>query len=165
MLLKENNNIFRIYLDTSVISAYFDFNKPLRQLITEKWFYNDIENFQLFTSPLVLEEIENNTNLQLKKNMFELLGKSEATLLPINEEIETLAGIYRKSILSKEINDTLHIAIASFYGLDAIISWNFRHIVNIKTMKTIHNINEENKYKIIEILSVENIGGEKYGNL
>jgi len=29
-------NIFKIYLDTSVISAYFEFNKPLRQLISHE---------------------------------------------------------------------------------------------------------------------------------
>jgi predicted nucleic acid-binding protein len=57
----------KIYIDTSVISAYFDLNKPARQIITEKWFDNDIAEFKPFISTLVLQEIGNNTNPDLKR--------------------------------------------------------------------------------------------------
>lgn len=39
---------FRIYLDTSIPSAYFGFSKPLRQLITQKWFENEAKYFEIF---------------------------------------------------------------------------------------------------------------------
>jgi hypothetical protein len=35
----------KLYLDTSIPSAYFDYNKPVRQLITQKWFENNAKNF------------------------------------------------------------------------------------------------------------------------
>ena len=48
----------KIYLDTSVISAYFDSRKPNRQTVTQKWFRNDLENFTLYASTLVVNEID-----------------------------------------------------------------------------------------------------------
>ncbi len=155
----------KIYLDTSIISAYFDFRKPVRQLITEKWFQNDILNFEVYISELVLNEIDNNQDNDLKQKMFGLLNDAGPVNLKITEEISNLAKLYRQQVLSKEINDTLHIAVVSCYKLDILVSWNFRHLVNWETINTIHQINQKNKLSIIEILSIENIGGDKYGNL
>jgi predicted nucleic acid-binding protein len=86
-------------------------------------------------------------------------------VLEINPEIIKLSDFYRKDILINELNDTIHIATATYYGLDAIVSWNFKHIVNLNTIKEVHNINIINNYPIVEILTIENLGGSKYGNL
>lgn len=158
--MKEN-----IYLDTSVISAYFDLKKPLRQHITQKWFENDLADFSPFISTLVLDEIEQTKDVQLKQNMFRLIETYSLHALKVNPEIFELAQLYRQEILSREINDTIHIATASYYNLEAIVSWNFKHIVNLQTINKIHKINFENDYKIIEIITIENVGGEKYGSL
>jgi len=45
----------RLYLDTSIVSAYFDKRKPTRQLMTQKWFQNDLKDFLAFISTLVIE--------------------------------------------------------------------------------------------------------------
>jgi len=63
--------------------------------------------------------------------------------LELNEKIYRLAELYRKQVLAGEISDTVHIAAASYYGTDAIVSWNFRHIVNLNTMKAIQSISEK----------------------
>ena len=47
----------------------------------------------------------------------------------------------------------LHIAVASINNLDAIISWNFAHIVKLKTKKGVVGINAIFGYKEIEIYS------------
>jgi hypothetical protein len=97
--------------------------------------------------------------------MLTLLNTYSISILAINDDITHLADVYRTQILAKEINDTLHIATATYYGLDAIVSWNFRHIVNLKTMKTIHHINREQQYQAIEILTLEQLGGDQYGTV
>jgi predicted nucleic acid-binding protein len=155
----------KIYLDTSVISAYFDFKKPLRQIITEHWFQKDLINYEYYISTLVLEEIDNNSNNILKSKMLSLISDYNFNLLEINDDIFSLSSKYRSEILKKENNDSIHIATASFYGLDSIVSWNFKHIVNLETMSVIHKINLKNNFGIIEILSPQNLGGNKYGNL
>ena len=156
---------YKVYLDTSVISAYFDYRKPLRQLITQKWFSNNAEEFALSVSTLVLEEIGNNTDETLILNMLNLLDSLSVPVSEINEEILGLAGLYREEILAGEVNDTIHIAAAACHAADAIASWNFRHIVNLKTMKTIRDINIRHNYNPIQILTLENLGGDQYGSL
>ncbi|MFH1860023.1 MAG: PIN domain-containing protein [bacterium] len=153
----------KIYLDTSVISAYFDFQKPVRQLITQKWVQRNVKEFDLFASTLVLEEIDQNTDHELREKMLQLLNVLSISILEVNEAIFTLASVYREHVLPREINDTVHIAIASYYEIDAIVSWNFRHIVNLKTMKAIQEINIKQDYPSIQILTIENLGGDQYG--
>lgn len=48
----------RLYLDTSVPSAYYDASKPVRQLITQKWFENEASSYELYISVTAIEEID-----------------------------------------------------------------------------------------------------------
>jgi len=96
-------------------------------------------------------------------NMLKLVNSYSFSVLELNDEIVHLAEQYRHKILRQEINDTIHIAVASYYALDAIVSWNFRHIVNLKTMTAIQDVNTQYRYGTVRILSLENIGGEEYG--
>jgi hypothetical protein len=61
--------------------------------------------------------------------------------------------------LFKYIDDLIHIATASYFKLDAIVSWNFKRLVNLKTINAIHKINIQREYNIIEELSIENLRG------
>ena len=62
----------KLYLDTSVPSAYFDYSKPIRQIITQKWFENDASLYELYISVITIEEIEQLRNIN-KKNKITLL--------------------------------------------------------------------------------------------
>ncbi len=154
-----------IYLDTSVISAYFDLKKPVRQLITQKWFENEIQRYSPHISDLVIQEIENTKDKGLRENFIKLINDAAPTLIPITDIENQLAGKYRAAILKKEVNDTIHIACASLAKLNAIVSWNFQHIVNLETMSAINQINVVENLNMIEIVSPENLGGSKYGSL
>lgn len=92
----------KIYLDTSVISAYFDFRKPVRQLITQKWAQQNAKEFDLFVSTLVLEEIDRNTDWELREKMLNLLNSLSISVLEVNDEIFKLASIYREYIYRKK---------------------------------------------------------------
>ena len=48
----------KLYLDTSIPSAFYDTSKPVRQLITQKWFENEADSFDLYISTLTIEEIK-----------------------------------------------------------------------------------------------------------
>ena len=152
----------KIYLDTSVLSAYFDFRKPLRQLMTERWVQNDFLAYDVFISSLVLVEIGNTPDRELREKMLKLVGTMSLTILDMTPAVVALAQKYRTKVIPKEENDSLHIAVASLSGLDAIVSWNFKHIVNLDTIHGIHQVNLRNKLGIIEILSIQNLGGDKY---
>ncbi len=69
-------------------------------------------------------------------------------------EIKTLAEEYviRGVIPAKHIEDAIHIAIATVNSLDILVSWNFEHIVKLKTKREVNAINLLLGYNQIEII-------------
>jgi len=86
-------------------------------------------------------------------------------LLEQTPEIELLANDYadKNIIPSKNLNDARHIAVASFYGLGAIVSYNFEHIVRIRTIDGVTAVNLLHGYgtpKIVipeEVINIEGV--------
>ena len=67
----------KLYLDTSVPSAFFDTSKPMRQLLTQKWFEFEANEYELCTSVISIEEIDRLSNAGKRKNIQDLLIKNE----------------------------------------------------------------------------------------
>lgn len=157
----------KLYLDTSILSAYFDYSKPLRQLITQKWFENEAEKFNLFVSVITIEEIEKIYNEEKRSNNKSLILSHRIEVLKFTEEAKELAEEYMKqgAIPDSEPEDAYHIAIAALNGIEALASWNYKHIVSLNPIRKIHEINKKREYILIEIGSLEMFGGSKYGNL
>jgi len=97
--------------------------------------------------------------------MLDLVNTYGLIVLKVTEEITSLASQYRSQVIPKEINDSLHIALATCNNISAIVSWNFKHIVNLNTILGIHQVNLSLNKPLIEIISLENIGGAEYGSL
>jgi len=157
----------KIYLDTSVPSAYFDLSKPVRQLVTEKWFDFESRNYTLFTSSVTIEELLRWENIVKREKVLELLTKFSVEILPISDLIIALARKYISAgaIPESELEDSLHIAAASLNNIENLVSWNFKHIVSENPIRKIREINRKEKLLDIEIATVELFGGYKYGNL
>lgn len=60
-----------------------------------------------------------------------------------NNETEKLADLYikEKAITRPHFNDSHHIAVATIYNVDAIVSWNFKHIVNLDKIRKYKSVN------------------------
>jgi len=157
----------RLYLDTSIPSAYYDTSKPLRQLITQKWFENDARLYELYISVITIEEIEKVKNEVKKNNISELIVNYDMKILEQSEKAKKLAFEYmnKGAIPKSETEDAYHIAIAVINDIDALASWNFKHIVSINPIRKIHEINRKQNYTAIEIGSLQIFGGAKYGNI
>jgi len=54
---------------------------------------------------------------------------------------------------------SVHIAVATVNGVDAVVSWNFRDIVNIRTRRSVHATNLRLGFPLIEIVSPEEVIG------
>lgn len=63
--------------------------------------------------------------------------------LKITDEIEESAELYLKDkiVSSKYRSDSLHIACATVYKVDLLVSWNFRHIVNYDKIIKFNSVN------------------------
>ena len=145
----------KVYLDTSVISYLSQEDAPERMKDTlELW--KDFVNgkYEVYLSQVTLDEIEKCSESKRNK-LYDYLSDIEYTKLEINEEIVGLAqkiidmGILRP----KSFDDCQHIAAAVVNACDCIISWNFKHIVNIKTIKGVRAITHLESYKDIDIMN------------
>lgn len=157
----------RLYLDTSIPSAFYDTSKPLRQLITQKWFEHEAASYELYISVITVEEIEKIKNDVKKRNISELVVNYKMNVLELTDNAKHLADEYisKGAIPESEPEDAYHIAIAVIHELDALASWNFKHIVSINPIRKIHDINAKYQYTTIEIGSLEMFGGAQYGNI
>ena len=80
-------------------------------------------------------------------------------LLTANQEAMELSERYvNEGIIPERYkSDALHIAIAVSNDIDAIVSWNFNHIVKLKTRIMVNGINKLLGYHEIEICSPEEV--------
>ncbi|MCL2065371.1 MAG: PIN domain nuclease [Candidatus Cloacimonetes bacterium] len=145
----------KLYLDTSVISALDDPEKPERMQETQV-LWEDIKSgkYDIFVSDVLFEEIRDCQQLK-RDSLFNFLYEIEFVNIESSETINTIADeIIKQDILkAKHRNDCLHIGSALEGYCDCIVSWNFRHLVNFKTIKGVRIITNVLNYKNIEIMS------------
>lgn len=92
----------------------------------------------------------------LNDNFTEFLkDKGEAINLATNYIDENVVG-------KTSYADCLHIAFATIYQADLLVSWNFKHIVNVERIRGYNSINLKNGYKQLDIRSPREL--MKYGN-
>lgn len=111
-------------------------------------------NYDVYLSTVTLEELKDCSEPKQSK-LFDFLGQINYTLVPITNDVAEVAQqIIEMGILTKKsYDDCQHIGAAIISDCDCIISWNFKHIVNIKTIRGIRAITNLKGHKPIEILN------------
>lgn len=142
----------RVYLDTSVLSAYYDDRAPDRQAQTEE-FRKRLGDFEAATSELTREEIGQTQDPSRRSLLLTLLD--QLTIYPITEEVKECARHYITSGVFSLImlNDALHVAAAVLTRQDVLLSWNFRHMVNRLRRARVNEVNIAKRLSTIEILA------------
>ncbi len=82
-------------------------------------------------------------HLENVKEHFKKLPKSNIESVIVTNEILTLASKYVSEIVvgQTSFNDRIHIATATLYKADILVSWNFKHIVNVYRIRGYNSIN------------------------
>ena len=77
----------------------------------------------------------------------------------LTDEATTLAkGYVSDGVLDEnKIADAQHIAIATVHNVDLIVSWNFKHIVNINKIRGFNAVNLKMGYPLIDIRSPQEV--------
>jgi hypothetical protein len=118
-----------LYLDTSVIGGYFD--DEWKVPTTELWRQMEDGRYCFFTSSVTTDELAEAPN-----RVRELFADTFApeTVFDISEEMETLASAYgAQAIVSpKYSDDARRVAACTVAKIDYLVSWNFKHLVNIE---------------------------------
>ncbi len=149
------NARLKIYLDTSVISHLLQEDVPEKMADTRKiWEMFKAGKYDVYLSTVTLEEVANCPEPK-RSGLRKFLEQIKYTVLDITDEMEIVADkIVAMGILTKKsYDDCQHIAAAVVTECDCIISWNFKHIVNIKTIHGVRAITNLTGYKAIDILS------------
>lgn len=134
----------KIYLDTSIISHLQQEDVPEKMQETiELWEqFKKREDIEIVISSLVLTELSR-CNAQKLSFLLNELSQLQYTEAQVTDEERELANIYLQNgvLREKSLDDLTHIATAALNGCHYIISWNFRHFVNPKTINAVNAIN------------------------
>ncbi len=141
--------VLRIYIENSVVGGYFDeeFKDHTRKLFDK--FKKGI--FKPVISSHVIAELENGAPDHVKENLKTVDYEEHI----VNNEMLKLAEKYmeQKIVSENYYSDALHIAVATVIGVDVLVSWNFKHIVNLDRIKLFNSVNLREGYGILEIRS------------
>ena len=143
----------KIYLDTSVISHLDASDTPDKQEDTRKlWKAIQAGKYEVFISPVVMLELDE-CDEPKHSILLDWLSEIDYTELQSNDEVLELAAQYLKAGLlpPKSGRDRQHIAYACVYNCDMVISWNFKHMVNVNTISGVKGINALAGYKEMPI--------------
>lgn len=149
----------KYYLDTTIFNFVFAEDDTEKKDITIKLF-KDLPLIAegVYISDEVIREISR-ADEPRKSQLEGLVRKTNPLLLEVNIEAEELAERYIKEeiIPVRYRSDALHIAVAVINGIEAIVSWNFEHIVKLKTRVMVNGVNRLLGYHEIEICSPEEV--------
>jgi predicted nucleic acid-binding protein len=145
----------RIYLDTSVISHLDAPDVPEKEANTKR-LWEDIKagKYEVVISDLTLVEMRNSPEPK-RSFMREAVTQITSVHVERDDESQRLSGLYVEigGLPPKSRDDAMHIAMATINSCDIILSWNFRHIVNLRAMTAVDAVNIKEGYKPIRILS------------
>ena len=141
----------RVYIDTSVVGGYFDYEF---EEVTQLFFHRILnKDFLVYFSEV--SEAELSLAPDFVKDLKTKIPKDCYRFLDLDDESKTLAEAYLKEKIlgNASLDDAYHIAIATVNRLDVLVSWNFKHIVNYEKIKLFNSINLRLGYPMIEIRS------------
>ncbi len=141
----------RIYIDTSVFGGYFDVEFAEHTIPL----FDRLKNgdFTLLFSTVTQDELENAP--EKVRNLVQGIKTENTEFLETTNEAVELASEYitEKVVGQTSYADCLHIALATINRADFLVSWNFKHIVNVQRIRGYNAINIKNGYKQLEIRS------------
>ncbi len=122
-----------------------------------KAFFDLIENdvYEVFISEVVVAEIKRAPAPVIDK-LLAVIEEYAPEIVEVSQPMNLLAQAYlhRRIIPAKKIEDALHVAVASVEGLDAVVTWNFQHLANLRKAELFHSVNlEMGYYKKVEIIT------------
>jgi len=146
----------RVYPDTSVFGAPFD--AEFADASEPFWRAVRAGRFDVLVSGLTVSEVE-----KAPETVRRLLGEIPAGCrrdLVSGPEAEELAEAFlAHGALSRSMaNDALHIALAIVGGADLLLSWNFKHMVNVRRIRLFHAVAVELGYTPIDIRTPKEVG-------
>lgn len=145
----------KLYFDTSVFGGVYDieFEQETKQL------FEMVKKGEIIClySELTIAELENAP--EKVQAHFQKIVNTNAEQVELTIESKNLATLYinEKVVGATSLDDCLHIATATIQKADILVSWNFKHIVNIFRIRGYNSINIREGYNQLDIRSPKEI--------
>ena len=147
----------KIYLDTSAI-GYLDEETSSKEMsdMRELWELIKSGEYNAVISDVAFIEIRQNKNAKKVETLLDFIAEIPYERININDEVYTIAEMVKQNGLitaDKHINDRLHIGCAIGSESDVIVSMNFKHLVNVATIRGVRAISILESNRNIDIVS------------
>jgi predicted nucleic acid-binding protein len=143
-----------LYLDTSVIGGYHDTQWMAETRLL--WQQAKAGQWRLVTS--IVAEAELN---HAPANVREVFANTfdGSSILDTSTEIEELANAYLAAAVVplRFADDALHVAMATVHGVRLVVSWNFKHLVNVRREDGFNAVNILHGWPPVRIVSPKEI--------
>jgi len=143
-----------IYLDSTIPSYLFDDRESLKTYIevTQKWWDEERRNFKLRISEESIIELSNG-DYPNKEKILSCISNIE--MLPSDARVYEIAQIYIDNYLMPRSlgGDAIHLAYASYYKMDFLLTWNCNHLANANKRQHIRIINARLNLPTPEIIT------------
>jgi len=148
------------YIETTIPNFYYD-TRPdpemvARRVWTREWWETAHTHYELVSSDAVVEELEAGTSDRVPLRMALL---KELRVLKISPAVLATVQLYMRHKLmpAKPSGDAFHLALASHYECDFIVTWNCKHLANASMRKGIDRICRLRGYEPIVICTPEEL--------
>ena len=136
-----------VYIESTVISYYAayrtrDLIMAAHQEITWEWWEGVLPGLDPYISQIVFDEISRgNTDAAQRR----LAAVDKFKVLEMTPDVASLANTYfgALDIPEKTRNDSFHLALAVYHGMDYLVSWNCTHISSGRVRNVVGRINDE----------------------
>ena len=134
----------RVYVETTIPSFYHELRTTpdiiARREWTRLWWNGAAEQYDLVTSPAVLDELVGGTPEQSAER---LALVCDLPLLRVESAIIEIVQAYiRHRVMPADpAGDALHLALASYHKCDFLVTWNCQHLANANKFGHIRRVN------------------------
>jgi predicted nucleic acid-binding protein len=134
----------QIYIETTIASVYHETRTDARTVArrewTRQWWDQRPDHYEYVTSEFVIAELEDGTFPHQSSALEFARALPRLSLHPM---ISLIVNTYinHKVMPADADGDAMHLAIASYYKCEFLVTWNCRHLANARKFEHIRKIN------------------------
>ncbi len=133
-----------VYIETTIPSYYYENRKGVKFVawreITHEWWSKFRRYYEPVCSEVVIYELERGSHPSQKEKIKLLPNVDRLAYTTIIDEI--VEDYIKHNLVPREYGgDAYHLAYASYYGIDFLMTWNCNHLANPNKFHHMHIIN------------------------
>lgn len=143
-----------VYLDATIPSYLFDERENIKTYIeiTKRWWREESSRFDIWISEETIAELSIG-DYPRKAQILTFIA--EIPVLPPNQKVIEIAQVYLDNyVMPQDLKgDAVHLAYATFYKFDFLMTWNCNHLANANKRQHIRIINARLNLSTPEIIT------------